>query len=65
MKTVLNVLRDRIEGHLAAQCDAVTHGRAVDIGAYKEHVGCIKAFRLALLEINELEKAQNGDDQDE
>jgi len=56
MKTVLDVLNDRIQQQLDAATTALTGGTPTDFAAYKELCGLIRGLRTAQIEIADLAK---------
>jgi hypothetical protein len=56
MKTVLDVLNDRIQQQLDAATTTLVGGASADFAAYKELCGLIRGLRTAQMELQDLAK---------
>ncbi len=63
MKTVYDVLREKIKEHTTAQSQSMSRGLP-DFAAYRESCGVIRGLTLALQEIEDLARI-NREDEDE
>lgn len=63
MKTVLDVLNDRIQQQLDVAMTALAGGAPADFAAYKELCGLIRGLRTAQIEIADLAKNLRENDE--
>ena len=64
-KTIFDVLQDKLEEAKARQVQPLSAGRCVDFAEYKESCGVIRGLTIAQQEIDDLAKANRGEDDDE